>query len=586
MNERTVQRRLAAILSADAQGYSRLMSEDDAATVRMLAACRETVTQLVQARHGRVVDMPGDNILAEFGSAVDAVEAAVAIQHKLAACNSELSEQRRMEFRIGVNLGDIIVEEGRIYGDGVNVAARVEKLADPGGICVSGKVHEEVRRKLDLEFDDLGEHELHNISAKVRVYRIALERGSDARRVERPKGGATERQTKPSIIVLPFTNMSGAAEQEFFVDGLTEDILTDLSRFRDLFVISRNTSFKFKGQAVDVRKIARDLGVQYVIEGSVRRAGNRVRVTVQLIDGETDTHLWAERYDRDLEDIFAIQDEITSAIVATLPGRVEAAARDRAERKPTGNMAAYECVLEAKVLHHRSGREDNEKAQGLIERAVELDPKYAHAHAWRACILGQAWIYGWCENMEATLSEIERELEVALALDANDSDVHRILAAVYLTRNDYDKSAYHQQRALSLNPNDDLIVVQQGEILTWLGQPEEGIPWIQKAMRLNPYHPPRFWNHLGRAYFVARRYAEAVDAFKRITAPDQFHHAFLAACHAQMEDVAAVANHAGQVLKRNPRFTWTDTLAPTLHYKRASDLAHHHEGLRKAGLPE
>jgi len=585
MNERTVQRRLAAILSADAQGYSRLMSEDDAATVRMLGACRETVTQLVQARHGRVVDMPGDNILAEFGSAVDAVEAAVAIQRQLAADSSEHSEQRRMQFRIGVNLGDVIIEEGRIYGDGVNVAARVEKLADPGGICVSGKVHEEVRRKLDLEFDDLGEHELHNIAAKVRVYRIALENRSDARRVERPKGGAAERQAKPSIIVLPFTNMSGAAEQEFFVDGLTEDILTDLSRFRDLFVISRNTSFKFKGQAVEVKKVAREFGVQYVVEGSVRRSGNRVRITVQLIDAESDTHLWAERYDRDLQDIFAIQDEITSAIVATLPGRVEAAARDRAERKPPGNLAAYECVLEAKVLHHRSKREDNAKAQTLIGRAIELDPKYAHAHAWKACILGQQWVYGWCADIDGTRQEIERELEIALALDENDSDVQRVLAALRLTHLNHDKALYHQQRALALNPNDDLIVVQQGEILTWIGEPENGIPWIQKAMRLNPFHPPRFWNHLGRGYFVARRYAEAVDAFKRIAAPDQFHHAFLAACYAQLGDTAAADNHAREVLNRNPDFSWSTTLAPVLYYKREGDLAHHRDSVLKAGLP-
>jgi adenylate cyclase len=585
MNERAVQRRLAAILSADAQGYSRLMSEDDAATVRLLATCRETVTQLVQARHGRVVDMPGDNVLAEFGSAVDAVEAAVAIQDQLAACNSKLSEQRRMLFRIGVNLGDIIVDDGRIYGDGINIAARVEKLADPGGICVSGKVHDEVHRKLDLRFDDLGEHELHNISAKVRVYRIALGQKSEARPIEQAKAGTGERQAKPSIIVLPFTNMSGAAEQEFFADGLTEDILTDLSRFRELFVISRNTSFKLKGQSVDVKKIARELGVQYVIEGSVRRAGNRVRVTVQLIDGETDAHLWAERYDRDLEDIFAIQDEITSAIVAILPGRVAAAAHDRAERKQPGNLAAYECALEAKVLHHRSKREDNAKAQTLIARAIELDPKYAHAHAWKACIAGQAWVYGWCEDQDATRQLIERELEIALALDENDSDVQRVLAALRLLQKNHDKAVFHQQRALSLNPNDDLIVVQQGEILTWIGQPEEGVPWIQKAMRLNPFHPPRFWNHLGRAYFVARRYAEAVEAFKRIAAPDQFHHAFLAACCAQLGDTVAANDHVREVLSRNPAFSWSTTLEPVLYYKRGSDLAHHRDSVLKAGLP-
>jgi adenylate cyclase len=584
MNERTVQRRLAAILSADAQGYSRLMSEDDAATVRMLATCRETVTQLVQARHGRVVDMPGDNVLAEFGSAVDAVEAAVEIQRQLAACNSKLSEQRRMLFRIGVNLGDIIVDDGRIYGDGINIAARVEKLADPGGICVSGKVHDEVHRKLDLRFDDLGEHELHNISAKVRVYRVALGQKSEAEPIERAKTGTGERHAKPSIIVLPFTNMSGAAEQEFFADGLTEDILTDLSRFRDLFVISRNTSFKLKGQAVDVKKIARELGVQYVIEGSVRRAGNRVRVTVQLIDGETDTHLWAERYDRDLEDIFAIQDEITSAIVATLPGRVEAAARDRADRKPPGNLAAYECVLEAKVLHHRSNKDDNARALRLIERAVELDPKYAHAHAWNACILGQQWGYGWCADRAVAEDQIVRALEVALGLDDNDSDVHRILAAVALVQNEHDKAVYHQRRALGLNPNDDLIVVQQGELLTWHGPADEGVEWIRKAMRLNPYHPLRFWGHLGRAYFVARRYAEALEALGHLSGADAPTQTLMAACHAQLGNAAAAAAHVREALKREPGFNWTACLA-TLHYRSEADLAHHRDSAAKAGLP-
>ena len=580
-----MQRRLAAILSADAQGYSRLMSEDDAATVRLLSTCRETVAKRVQAHNGRIVDMPGDNVLAEFGSAVDAVEAAVEIQRQLAACNGELDERRRMEFRIGVNLGDVIVEDGRIYGDGINVAARVEKLAEGGGICVSGKVHDEVCRKLNLRFDDLGEHELHNIATRVRVYRVLLDGQPGARPAAPPKGAAPERRAKPSIIVLPFTNMSGAAEQEFFADGLTEDVLTDLSRFRDLFVISRNTSFKYKGQAVDVKKVARELGVQYVVEGSVRRAGNRVRVTVQLIDGESDSHVWAERYDRDLEDIFAIQDEITSAIVATLPGRMEAAARDRAERKQTANLAAYECALAAKTLHHRSKREDNAKARELIERAIELDPNYAHAHAWKACILGQQWGYGWCEDIEATEHTIEKELEIALALDENDSDVQRVLAAMHVLRNNHDKAVHHQNRALSLNPNDDLIVVQQGEVLTWLGQPEEGVPWIQKAMRLNPFHPPRFWSHLGRAYFVARRYADAVAAFKNIAAPDQFHHAFLAACHAQLGDTAAAAQHVKEVLAKNPAFSWSATLAPTLHYKQESDLAHHRDSILKAGLP-
>ena len=575
-----VQRKLAALLSADVAGFSRLMGDDEAATVRTLSTCRDLVADVIAKHRGRVVDMPGDNILAEFASAVDAVEAAVAMQMQLVACNSGLPEQRRMSFRVGVNLGDVIEENGRVYGDGVNIAARIEALAETGGICVSGKIHDEVRGKLDLAFEDLGEHELHNIAGRVRVYRMR----SDAPKA-RPGADSPARPAKPSIIVLPFTNMSGEAEQEFFADGLTEDILTDLSRFHELFVISRNTSFKYKGQAVDVRKVARELGVQYVVEGSVRKAGKRVRVSVQLIDAESDRHVWAERYDRELEDVFAIQDEVTNAIVAVLPGRIEAAARDLAARKPTENMAAYECVMAAKVLHHRSGREDNARALELIERAIALDPKYAHAHAWKGCIVGQAATYGWCE-MDAAFATIEDELRIALALDDHDSDVHRILAALRLRHNEHDRAVYHQGRALSLNPNDDLIVVQQGEILTWLGQAEEGIEWIRKAMRLNPYHPARFWNHLGRAYFVARRYAEAVDAVQRIATPDHFHLALLAACFAWTGNETAASEQVREVLKRKSDFSVERDYLPTLHYKRESDLAHHRDGLLKAGLPK
>jgi adenylate cyclase len=575
------QRRLAAIVSADVVGYSRLMGRDESGTLAALRAHRrELIDPKIAEYQGRIVKTTGDGLLLEFGSVVDAIRSAVDLQCGMAERNAGVPAEQQIQFRVGINVGDIIIDGDDIFGDGVNIAARIEALAEAGGIFVSSKVYEEVHSKLDLGFDDLGEMELRNIAGRVRVYRVRPAGGAECSKVSE-----IPRAAKPSIIVLPFTNMSGDPQQEFFVDGLTEDILTDLSRFHELFVISRNTSFKYKGQAVDVRKVARELGVQYVVEGSVRKAGNRVRVTVQLIDAEADAHIWAERYDRELDDIFALQDEVTAAIVSTLPGRVAAAAHDRAERKPTDNMAAYECALAAKVLHHRSAREDNAAAQQLIDRAIGLDPNYAHAHAWKACILGQAWTYGWCEDRDATWKQVRSELEVALALDDDDSDVHRILAALHITQNQFEQASYHQQRALSLNPNDDLIVVQNGEIATWLGQPEDGIDCIRKAMRLNPYHPARFWNHLGRALFVARRYAEAVEAVQRIAAPDHFHLALLAACFAQMGDAAAADAQVREIQRRKPGFNIEHDVLPTLHYKRESDLAHHRESLLKAGLP-
>ena len=389
----------------------------------------------------------------------------------------------------------------------------------------------------------------------------------------------------PSVMVLPFANLSGDPAQDFFADGLTEDILTELSRFRHLFIISRNTAFRYRGKAVDVRQVAREVNVRYVVEGSVRKAGNRVRVTVQLIDGPTDCHIWAERYDRELEDIFALQDEITSAIVAMLPGKVEAATGVRAGRKPTENMTAYECLIAGKLLHHRATAADNTEALRLLDRAIALDPDYAQPHAWKACTLGQSWVNGYAADRDAVFREMVEELQKALQLDSNDSDVHRILAAVRLLSGQHDKAMYHQERALALNPNDDLVVVQQGEMLTWIGRPEDGIGWIEKAMRLNPSHPERFWNHLGRAFFVARRYADAISAFGRITAPTSVHFSFLAAASAGLGDAAAAGRYAAEVLTREPGFS-VDAFMSTLHYKRAEDIAHHRAALLKAGLPE
>jgi adenylate cyclase len=588
MESINVERRLAAILAADVVGYSRLMEVDEAGTLARLKTIRlEVIDPAIAKCKGRIIKTTGDGMLVEFQSVTEALRCAVDFQERMARRNRDMPASRSLLYRIGINLGDVIVEEGDIFGDGVNVAARLESIADPGGICISAAVRDQVADRLNVAYADLGEQQVKNINRSIRVFKVLLgEQTSDGAHAAPDRPAAPQAAArKPSIAVLPFVNMSGDPEQEFFADGLTEDIITELSRFRELLVISRNAVFVHKGKPVKTKQIAKEFGVDYVAEGSVRKAGDRVRVTVQLIDGETETHLWAERYDRKLEDIFEIQDEVTASIASTLFGRVEAARHGRAQRKTTDNMAAYEYVLTGKVLHHASKRESNAEALRNLNRAIEHDPNYAHAHAWKACVLGQAWGYNWCEDKRAAEKEILEELQKALALDDNDADVHRILAAIKLNFNEHDKAVYHQERALSLNPNSDLIVVQQGELLTWLGRPEEGIEWVRRAMRLNPYHPERFWSHLGRAQYTARSYADAIASFSKPTAPDYSHHAFLAASSAQLGNRTAATAHAREVVERERNFA-AKTFLGTLHYRQPSDAEHLREGLLKAGLPE
>jgi adenylate cyclase len=578
-------RKLAAILSADMVGYSRLMETDEPGTLARLRTHRlEVVDPAIAKNRGRIVKTTGDGMLVEFNSVIDAVQTAVEIQRRMSRRNADVAPDRRIEFRIGINLGDVIIQEDDIFGDGVNVAARLEEIAEPGGICVSYAVRDQVGLRMDVQFEDLGEQTMKNIARPIRAYRVRWDEAAAPAAAAAPPGQKPKGE-RPSIVVLPLANMSGEAEQELFADGLTEDIITELSRFRELFVISRSSSFVFKGKPVNLRDVAHELGVQFVLEGSVRKAGNRVRVTVQLIDAELDRHVWAERFDREIDDLFAIQDEAVGSIVATLAGRVEAASRDRAKNKTTENMAAYECVLAGKTLHHRRSPAANAEALDMLERAIRIDPNYAHAHAWKACVLGQGWTNGWAKDREIAWATMMKELEVALALDDNDSDVHRILAAVNLMRGKHDQAVYHQGRALQLNPNDDLIVVQQGEILTWLGQAEEGIGWVQKAMRLNPYHPERFWSHLARAYFVARRYAESAEALHRITAPDVVQQALLAAAHAQLENDETARALSARLMEREPHFRISAHLAGQ-YFKRPEDRDHYREALRKAGLPD
>jgi adenylate cyclase len=574
---------LAAILVADIVGFSAQMEADEAGTLDRLRRCRRVLIDPGLEKHrGRIIKTTGDGALMEFASVVDAVNFAVEFQHGVAALNQG-SGAPEMLYRIGVNLGDVMIEEGDVFGDGVNVAARLEPLAEPGGVLVSSAVVDQVRELSAARFEEVGERRLKNITREVRVFRVVTG-------VERPHSPSTKlpvMEDRPSIAVLPFECMSSGPDDEYLADGLTEDILTGLSRFKELFVISRTSAFAYKGRRANLQEVAGDLGVRYILEGSVRRAGARVRVTAQLIDAlGGDRHIWADRYDRQIDDIFELQDELTSAIVATLPGRIEAAAQERAARKRPENMAAYELVLAGKLLHHRSNREANAQALDYLGRAVELASDYAHAWAWRACTLGQAVSYGWVDAEDgATYARALEYLVRAQSLDDKDSDVHRLFSAVGVATNDFEAARRHQEQALQLNPNDDLIVVQQGELLTWTGEPEEGIEWIRKAMTLNPYHPERYWGHLGRAHFVARQYDEAIACFRKLSTDDQTVHACLAAAMGASGDEAGARRHGAEVLRLASDFTVNNYLA-TLHYMRPEDEAHHRHALLAAGLPE
>ena len=584
MDSQSVQRKLTAILSADVKGYSRLMGEDEVATIQTLTAYRELVATLVEQHRGRVVDSPGDNLLAEFASVVQALQCAVEIQRELKARNAELPQNRKMEFRIGINLGDVIVEGGRIYGDGVNIAARIEGLAEGGGICISGTAYDHVENKLGLEYEYLGEQAVKNIKKPVRVYRVRMEPvatlTSSVKYLELPD--------KPSIAVLPFANMSGDPEQEYFADGISEDIITTLSRFRWFFVIARNSTFTYKGKMVDVKQVAQDLGVRYVLEGSVRKAGNRVRITAQLIDAPNDHHVWAERYDRDLEDIFAVQDEITQSIVTAVGPEFLSAEMQRAQRKDVRSLDAWDCVMRAASHHSRYTRQDVAEAQRLLRKAIELDPVSSGGF----CLLAFTHLvqvqFGWSESADQSIQEAAKAAQSAVAMDDRDALAHTALGLVDLISRRYDDAIRRLERAIDLNPSLANAYGALGQALALAGEYDAAVTQINKAIRLSPrdLFTVYWFGHLGLVAFAEQRYENACEwGVKIIQENPRFPggHRLLAASYGQLGRMKEAQAALKDLLLLMPGMT-IDDVRKQVPFKKPGDMDRYLDALRKAGL--
>ena len=586
-------RKLTAILSADVAGYSRLMDDDEEATIRTLTAYRSGMTELIQQYRGRVVDTTGDNLLAEFISAVDAVNCAIEIQRELAERNVELSDERKMNFRIGVNVGDVIEEEDRIYGDGVNIAARVEGLAEAGGICISGRVYDQVENKLDLRYDFLGEQEVKNIAKPVRVYRVGIE-PDELRFPERGiKGFLSEEPAlpdKPSVAVLPFDNLSGDPDQVYFVDGIVDDIITELSRFPYIFVIARTTSFTFKGKSVDVRQVGRELGVRYVLEGSVRRINDRVRITAQLIEAATGNHIWAERYDRNLEDIFSVQDEITAQVVGSIPPELYSAEMRRAQQKPVESLDVWNYAVRGRWHVLRLTREDNVEAKRLFGKALELDPNYVPALSFLVYCHVCDVLFGWSQEPPQSITEARRLARKAASLDENDSWVQCALGLTEFIAKNPDTAIAHYRRAIDLNPNFALAHGYLSCQLAYAGEAEAAIETGHKAIRLSPRDPELFHFHVGvgTGHFIAERYEEAVTWANKVIAdrPETpAGHRLLAASLAQLGRIAEARKALEDLLKITPGLTAT-LLRNITHFKRPVDFDRYIDAMRKAGLPD
>ena len=589
MAEQRVERRLAAILAGDVAGYSRLMGADEEGTLaRLNAHRREFLDPTIAEHRGRIVKRTGDGVLIEFASAVDATRCAIALQHGMAQRNADVPADKRIELRMGIHVGDIMIEEGDIFGDGVNIAARLESIAQPGGICISDDTYRQIRGKFDVNFQDSGEQELKNIARPVRVYMLRPDAPTST--VKRP-GGGLALPDKPSIAVLAFQNLSGDPEQEFFADGIAEEIITALSKAHWLFVIARNSSFTYKGKSVDLRQLGRELGVRYVLEGSVRKAGNRVRISAQLIDASDGHQVWADRYDRALEDIFAVQDEITHSIIGAIAPGIVAAEIQRAQRKEATELGQWERVMRAHWHVRRLTREDCREAVRLIEEVLQGDPNNALALADLAYNWHFAGIFGWIDEPPlVALEKMGDAARRAVAADDQDAIAQTVLGLYELFSKRHDDAIKRLKRAIELDPNSSFARGNLGVVLSFGGEPDSSITALEEAIRLSPrdylmviWYTASAWSHLH-----AERFAEAVNCSKQaIECNPNFPDAYCT--------LAAAAAHLGRMDEARAGLEGFVRLLPGLTlgdprlirpFRRPADRERILTGLRKAGLSE
>ena len=584
MSQDGFKRKLTAILSADVKGYSLLLADDEAFTIKTLKEYRRIMSKCIEQHNGRVVDSPGDNLLSEFSSVVDAVQCSVEIQKQLRKENARLVEDKQLKFRIGVNIGDVVQDGAGIYGNGVNVAARIEGIADPGGICISRSAYDQVKDKLEFNFEYVGEHEAKNIKEPVRVYKVLLESESPKPLVDEQ----LEVPQKPSVAVLPFVNMSGDPGQEYISDGLTEQIINGLCKVSNLFVIARNSSFAYKGKSVNVQQIGKELGVRYILEGSVQRAGDRVRITAQLIDLTTGYHIWSENYDRDLSDIFALQDEITLKIIENMQIKLTMGEQARLWAGMTTNIQAFDMMMQGLDALYRTNAKDNRQAQQFYEQATNIDNSYSMAYA----LLGFTHItdvfYGWSKSPIESINQAEKCAEKALAINDSYDHAHSLLAWVYMAKRRHKEAIKEAELATELSPNGAGAHASLAFIHCLADNTKLAIDLAKRAIRLNPIPPPWYYTVLANAYRFDGRYAEAIELANKCLSenPNNFQALIiLAACCGILNQTEQANKASKQILRINPKFSAVNYVT-ALPLKNQDAAIKYIDALRKAGLPE